>query len=42
MYCADLGAQRATNIVPTPVSALTITAAGTGFTGNPTLLFYGG
>ena len=30
------------NIVPTPVSALTITAAGTGFTGNPTLLFYGG
>ncbi len=27
------------NIVPTPVSALTITSAGTGSTGNPTLLF---
>jgi hypothetical protein len=30
------------NIVTTLVSALTITAGGTGFTGNPTLLFYGG
>jgi hypothetical protein len=30
------------NIVATPVSSLTITSTGAGFTGNPTLLFYGG
>jgi hypothetical protein len=29
-------------IASAPVYALTITAGGTGFTGNPTLLFYGG
>ena len=31
-----------TNMVTGPVSGITITAGGTGFTGNPTLLFYGG
>ena len=39
---AALSSTLSTTIPASPINSLTITAGGTGFTGNPTLLFYGG